>query len=493
MSLRFDLSTIRTVVDLLKKSDEPEMSVEKFLNKNFSDEGNDLDKKIFLNVCQYRGLLDLALETLRMEENAELVVHLYFLIFHNNSNESNSMLFKSMKQYFSDETIELLVALSEEKKDSAEPVDSLSEVCLINLHSTVYSTHLSQALFGQLKLSNIAKSPRNLTMSKSTTSSTVNVLTLKKTNSTTSSITEPINHFEDKVEQIISKLPQKNKKVSQIKKNTASILRECTLIKRKMQTKNSMVEEMIKGSSDPLLISKSLHNLIEEEKFREAQEIERKHLIGLISLEEAKIAKIEVAKHNQEVADEMKKKRKKLFELLSVKQEERIVNSQQIIKDVHLSRVKVKKSRSDAAHQKKVLVEEMKKLNENLVKQTNELKEHELQRKTMMIEKMKQHDKGSKQVKNDDKYWKMSLEELKQSLHKLRETFELEKKARRSKIQEERDRQKQLISSAEAIIECRPKNLKTKTKKPNVDVTPSTDVLLLREKLAEMRQLTSKP
>lgn len=278
---------------------------------------------------------------------------------------------------------------------------------------------------------------------------------------------------------------------------TASILRAGALVKNMLKDNDLVVNELVAGSSDPKPVTDHFKRIFEFAHMKEIQEIERKHLMGLISLEEAKIAKTEAVKRNQEVAEEMKQKRQQLLELLKQEQQRQIVKSKHIIRKTHLGRIKVKKNQFEVMMEKKLGANEVKKLNEKLQKQLNGAREKEFQRKLELIRKIKFLEEKSKggRTKNSKlvEYHKMSILELKVSITKLRQQLEDEKEARQKKIQQERERQKQLLTNAETLIEIRHKfNREQKQEKTKHVIKLTPDLVVLREKLAKMRQLTSK-
>lgn len=304
---------------------------------------------------------------------------------------------------------------------------------------------------------------------------------------------------ENKLDQILMNLPRKIRhgKVMQFKKNTASILRAGALVKSKIKDNDLVIDELVAGSSDPKSVTDHFKKVVELAHLKEIQEIERKHLTGLISLEEAKIAKLEAVKRNQEVADEIKQQRQQMLKLLKREQERQIVKSKLTIKKTHLGRLKVKKGQLDAVMKKKLSADQVKNLSEKLQKQLTEARAKEFQRKLELIQKMRKLEEksrtGKAKLSKFDECHKMSILELKVKIANLRQQLEDEKEARQKKIQQERERQKQLLFNAETLIESRHKfSREHKTEKTKCDIKPSPDLMMLREKLARMRQMTSK-
>ena len=306
---------------------------------------------------------------------------------------------------------------------------------------------------------------------------------------------------ENKLEEILKKVSKNFKQSTQVvefKKNTASILRTGAVVKNKMNSNDVVVCGLVAGSSDPKSVENHSKKAVELAHMKEIQEIERKHLIGLISLEEAKIAKIEAVKINLEIVKEMKLKRQRLVELMRHNQEQQTQKLKHIVRKTHLGRLKVRKNKFDALLQKKLTAGEVKKYSEKLQKELNLVKEKEFQEKLELIQKIKFLQKKSKSRKIEttkrDDYHRMSLLELKVSITKIRQQLEDEKEARQKKIQQEHERQKQLLNKAETLIEIRSHfQREIRIEKTKLDLEPTPELIKLREKLEQMRQITSKP
>ena len=305
---------------------------------------------------------------------------------------------------------------------------------------------------------------------------------------------------ENKLEEILKKTSKnfkQNTQVIEFKKNTASILRTGAVVNKTMKSNDLVICGLFAGSSDPKSVENHSKKAVELAHMKEIQEIERKHLVGLISLEEAKIAKKEAMKINSEIVKEMKNKRRQILELSRHNQEQQTQKLLHIVRKTHLGRLKVKKNQFDALLQRKLTAGEVKRYSEKLQKELKLEKEKEFQEKLELIQKIKQLQNKSKlqkakSSKNDD-YHKMSLLELKVSITKLRQHLENEKEARLKKIQQEHERQKQLLNKTETLIEIRSNFYREmRIEKTKSDFQPTPELVKLREKLEQMRQITSK-
>lgn len=250
-----------------------------------------------------------------------------------------------------------------------------------------------------------------------------------------------------------------------------------------------MIEGIVAGSSDPLVIGLKQKHHQERASIDRILETERKHLLGLISQQEARIARMESLKSNQEAADEMKKEHQKLLEFIKREQEQQIVKSKHIIRKTHLGRLKTRKNLFDVATNKKLNADDVRKLNEKLQQEVNEAKEKELLYKAKLIQKIRSLEKKPKSNVTD--YHKMSILELKQSIINLRQKLDQETQARKKKIQQEHERKKQLVEHATTLIGIRHKLRESKTDEIKRAIKPTPDLVALREKLVQMRRMTS--
>lgn len=306
---------------------------------------------------------------------------------------------------------------------------------------------------------------------------------------------------ENKLNQNLLKLSEKETKKShdiQFKKNTASILRAGSLLKSDIKMKDLMIEKLASGSNDPSEISNKLKAVAEVTQDEHLEAVQRKHLMGLISLEEAKIAKSEVVKRNQRIAEEIKLERQNLQKLLKKVKDNHMDNSKQVIRRTHLGRLISMKNQFDAVEKKKLNAEGVKQLNNKLQKQVSESKEKDLRDNMRLIQKIKKLENKLKVGKIEQKkklleYQKMTSTEQKESLVSFRKQIDLEKESQQLRIHQERDRQKQLVENTERLLDVRHKICPPKPEKSKRDlIKPCSNLISLREKLTRMREKTSK-
>lgn len=173
------------------------------------------------------------------------------------------------------------------------------------------------------------------------------------------------------------------------KKNTASILRTGAHVSTKMKLNDIIINNLVGGACDPCAIIKHLDIESERRQQQEIQEIERKHLIGLISMEQAKISKNDAIKRNHRKAQQVKSEKNKLIEVIKKQNEHMMRASKYVVRKTHIGYLKTKRSQFDATMKKKLNAIELKQLKEELKRKLVEVKQQEFVRKSELIQKMR--------------------------------------------------------------------------------------------------------
>lgn len=173
------------------------------------------------------------------------------------------------------------------------------------------------------------------------------------------------------------------------KKNTASILRTGAQVSSRMKLNDMIINNLVGGACDPYAINKHLDIEFEKQHQEEIQEMERKHLIGLISMEQAKISKNDAIKRNHRKALQVKKEKRKLIEVIKSQNEHKMITSKYIVRKTHIGYLMTKRSQFDATMKKKLNADQLKQLKEKLKRQILEVKQREFMRKSELIQKMR--------------------------------------------------------------------------------------------------------
>jgi hypothetical protein len=177
--------------------------------------------------------------------------------------------------------------------------------------------------------------------------------------------------------------------LTKFKKNTASILRAGLLVTKAIKSNDSMVNDLMAGGNNPLAHKMHVQRAIRESHEKEVEEIEKRHLLGLISWEEAKIAKIEALKRKQEIARELKWEKSQLKNVIKSEHEKSVSKSKFIVRRIHLSRLVTKRRKFDVKQLRRIDAENLKNFSKKLEWEIKEANEREVLRKFEMVKEAK--------------------------------------------------------------------------------------------------------
>ena len=173
------------------------------------------------------------------------------------------------------------------------------------------------------------------------------------------------------------------------KKNTASILRTGAQVSIRMKLNDIIINNLVGGACDPCAINKYLDIEYEKQHQQEIQEMERKHLIGLISMQQAKISKNDAIKKNHRKAQQVKSEKHKLINDIKDQNEHKMIASKYIVRKTHIGYLKTKRSQFNATMKKKLNADQLKQIKQKLKRQIFEVKQREFLRKSKLIQKMR--------------------------------------------------------------------------------------------------------
>lgn len=183
------------------------------------------------------------------------------------------------------------------------------------------------------------------------------------------------------------------------KKNTASILRAGAIVSKAIKANDSMVNDLMIGGNNPFLLKLHVQKRLQETQAKEMEEIERRHLLGLISCEEAKMAKLEVMREKKKNAIELKRERSQLRNVIKTEIEKSVSKSKHIVRKIHLGRLMTRRKRFDLNSSKKINAENVKHLKRELSRERIEAREVENQRKVEIVREEKARKEICKNLK----------------------------------------------------------------------------------------------
>ncbi|KAK6635584.1 hypothetical protein RUM44_000838 [Polyplax serrata] len=304
------------------------------------------------------------------------------------------------------------------------------------------------------------------------------------------------------------KMP-KPKNIPPPKKTAAVILREGARLLKLENEEIKRYEDVASGGFNVELLAEWEEEMREENFRKHIEDIERKHLEGLLTHEEVILAKQKSLKRKKEQTDEFKKEKEAwLKELEKWKQEEQIRLQEAFEKEKALEKG-VKEAVEHVKEEKHKIALETMQESKALSKRRMKEKEEDLQRKVQMIKEIKalQQLGGIKrnlpnlsETANLGLLCEMSITELKERLFILRIEVQEELNKRKAEIKMKRECRKEIIDGYRDLIESHRQIAKQqrksseqgvsleKAEKVKMEVTRSSSCLdELRRKLYEKR------
>ncbi|CAG4940667.1 unnamed protein product [Colias eurytheme] len=190
-------------------------------------------------------------------------------------------------------------------------------------------------------------------------------------------------------------LPDTNKKIviqnsaPQIKETVATVKR---LNKRIQQTQNEEVEWLQDIISNCRNVRKieQLQDFDRQEKERERLlDIERKHLMGQISYEEALIAKKKLKDENKKKYEDFIKEKQLWDEEIEMWRKQEMEKNRKQVEKLSLIELNLLEAKNNATLRKKEMAEKLKKESEEMIANAIKVKQEELERKINMIKEIK--------------------------------------------------------------------------------------------------------
>lgn len=286
-----------------------------------------------------------------------------------------------------------------------------------------------------------------------------------------------------------------------IKKTNACLMREAAVLVKNRENELNKLQNLLTGAFDD-----SKLELIEEEfrKCREQQnlqDIERKHLQGLLTFEEAQLAKKKLLRINQEKMEKFKEDRVTIMqEIFDWKERERekIKGLVQKCHDIEKSAKEAEKRLKEEKQCRAKLIDYESK---TIANELHQRREQELMEKANLIKELRAlHQLRTLNTKEFDPtecpnfglLCEMSIAELRERLNIIKIEMQEELEERKRMIAEERNRKDQLLDSIkEFISQSRVCTVKAERNVP-LKMEEPPDILCLREKLQQAREMNAE-
>ncbi|XP_050580635.1 uncharacterized protein LOC126916240 isoform X2 [Bombus affinis] len=314
------------------------------------------------------------------------------------------------------------------------------------------------------------------------------------------------------------KVPPGTPEPVEVKQTAASTLRECARVINMEEKEIKRLKALAEGGTDPASILKFQEERRQQQKEEELLKIQEKHLLALLTRENAFIAKQSLLNDVKAHAESVRKEKQELYDKLEKWRENHNREMMEIVercREVEQASREAFNAMIDEKRQKAAEVtEESRQLKAQLVKQ----REEETRRKIKLIQEIKtlQSLRALPSIKEFDPtessglglLCEMSLAELKERLFWTKMKLDEETKERKSVIYRERERQKNLINETRKALEeykasklvvkllhianySRRTVFPTKTRQ-RLQPVSSPEIDALRKKLEEQKALRSR-
>lgn len=298
--------------------------------------------------------------------------------------------------------------------------------------------------------------------------------------------------------------PAPPRKQIQIRDNLTTTLREASRMLKQQEKEIKTIEEILKGGCDLQRIEELENEYRKSQQLEEMETIQKKRLHGMLSYEEAIIARKKLLDATKRKVQDFKKARADMLEQLEAwkereqeKMKENVERSQNSKKDL-----KVMERKHIEEKQNQVRLQQYK--TKEMLRKAYEEKEKELSKKIELIQELKtiheisirinsKREFDPTETANLGLFCEMSIAELQERLILAKMQMERELDAKRQRIIERKAEQQQMIENVKNFIAQNRRMSKTKIvpiNEPNLERSPQ--LIELEKLLQEKRCLRLK-
>ncbi|RZF32557.1 hypothetical protein LSTR_LSTR006552 [Laodelphax striatellus] len=256
--------------------------------------------------------------------------------------------------------------------------------------------------------------------------------------------------------------PKFQEPVVPVKKTTTCILREAALIVKKEEKEIERLNRLLQGAADFTVFESFYDEMKCKDEKEKILDIEKKHLKGQITYEEAirakknltkvnKMKRIEFEREKEKIEAQLKEYKEK--EMESIKQQvERVQQIQQAVEEKKQVLVEEKQKNAKELNEKTraLMIQLIKQQQDELNKKMDMIKEIRLLQSLRIIPK-KEFD--ATETMNMGLFCEMSYLELTERLAMLREEMKEQLEQRQLRIKQEKVRQQEMLREMEALID----------------------------------------
>ena len=292
-----------------------------------------------------------------------------------------------------------------------------------------------------------------------------------------------------------------------VKKNAASILREGVLFQREEQRRVQELLELEAGGRDAGEYYRWQGSVLEEQLEREQLEIEKKHLMGRITYEEAIIAKQRLSEENKVLVERLKEERQELLDEYFRSREEERKKMQRLVEEIAAGKENAKLAQENLREMKRRIVAEVSRENQAMMQAAIEMAQAEMEKKMEMIQQIRAMERvpiirvqffDVTETGGHGLLSEMSVAELNERLDLMKVAMQGEEEERRNDINlGKKERYEMIESTVEYIREARSNqqresSIKAKTvqsMQASRKAQSNPEVLALRERLQARQNL----
>ncbi|KAF9808705.1 hypothetical protein SFRURICE_010027 [Spodoptera frugiperda] len=323
-----------------------------------------------------------------------------------------------------------------------------------------------------------------------------------------------ISSIRDEIETEFAKPKQKQKSVitanpPPVKENAATVRRMNKRIQLAEEEEVQWLKNVMKSCRNVVKIDELTEQDRQERERQRLLDIEKKHLMGQISYEEAVLAKKKMVEENKKKHDEFLKEKETWNEEIERWKKHEMEKNRKQAEKLSLCELNLIQSKGEVLMKKKEMAERIKKESEMILAQTMKEKQEELDRRITMIKEIKILAAIAKQARVPKVIdltetsglgllCEMSIAELQERLNAMKMSLKEELDKKKSLIKEENRAAKQELEETKQSVKnyiSERAMLRKHNKKSNLTIVSSTsskEINELKKLLEEKRKMRIK-
>lgn len=292
----------------------------------------------------------------------------------------------------------------------------------------------------------------------------------------------------------------------EIKHTAATQLRQASVYAKEQEKEIKELELLMSGTFDDTTFEKWEEQERQRKEQENIQEIERKHLQGVLTYEESILAKQNLIDSNKEKFCEFMEEKHLLYEKLDLWKKQEQEKARFLVEKTQIGERNARDAERRVIEEKYFSARQFDNENKKLLEEAMQRKQEELNRKIELIKELKALQAiKSHYVKEFDPTetanlgleCEMSIAELQERLSLLKLELKQELEEKRKTIVDKKKERKELLQNAQELVQYS-KSLKVnthmekKSKKCPVQLKETPEIAALKDKISEVRKLRMK-